>query len=72
MEINYDNLFAYMFRNNISSSELAEKAGISRNSIIKMKQNIPVHLSVIMAICDAYGFSISDVVQENEKKGTTR
>lgn len=71
MEINYDNLFAYMFRNNISSSELAEKAGISRNSIIKMKQNIPVHLGVIMAICDAYGFSISDVVQENEKKGTT-
>lgn len=71
MEINYDKLFAYMFKNNISTSELAEKAGISRNSIIKMKQNVPVHLNVIMAICDAYNFSISDIVQENEKKGTT-
>lgn len=64
MEINYDKLFAYMFKNNISKSELAEKAGISRNTIIKMTKGEPVHLSVIISICEAYNLSLSDVVQE--------
>ena len=64
MEINYDKLFAYMFKNNISKSELAEKAGISRNTIIKMTKGEPVHLSVIISICEAYKLSLSDVVRE--------
>jgi DNA-binding Xre family transcriptional regulator len=64
VEINYDKLFAYMFKNNISKSELAEKAGISRNTIIKMTKGEPVHLSVILLICEAYNLSLSDVVQE--------
>lgn len=64
MEINYDKLFAYMFKNNISKSELAEKAGISRNTIIKMTKGEPVHLSVIISICKAYNLALSDVVQE--------
>lgn len=71
MEVNYDKLFAFMFKNNISKSELAEKAGISRNTIIKMTKSEPVHLSVILAICDVYGLSLYDVIQE-EKKGITR
>ena len=64
MDISYDNLFAFMFKNNISKSELAERAGISRNTIIKMTKGEHVHLSVIIAICEAYGLSLSDVVQE--------
>ena len=64
MEVSYDKLFAYMFKNNISKSELAEKAGISRNTIIKMTKGESVHLSVILAICDAYGLALSDVIQE--------
>lgn len=64
MEVNYDKLFAYMFKNNISKSELAEKAGISRNTIIKMAKGEPVHLAVILAICDAYELPLSDVIQE--------
>jgi DNA-binding Xre family transcriptional regulator len=64
VEINYDKLFAYMFKNNISKSELAEKAGISRNTIIKMTKGEPVHLSVILSICEAYNLSLSDVVRE--------
>ena len=64
MEISYDKLFAYLYKNHISKSELAEKAGISRNTIIKMTKGEPVHLSVIMSICDAYGLSLSDVIQE--------
>lgn len=70
MTINYDKLFAYMFKNNISKSELAEKAGVSRNTIIKMTKGEPVHLSVIMAICESCGLTLSDVIQEeNVKKG---
>ena len=64
MEINYDKLFLYMFKNNISKSELAEKAGISRNTIIKMTKDTPVHLSVIISICNTYGLSLFDVIQE--------
>ena len=67
MEVNYDKLFAFMFKNNISKSELAEKAGISRNTIIKMTKGEPVHLSVILAICATYNLSLSDVIQENKK-----
>ena len=67
MEVNYDKLFVYMFKNNISKSELAEKAGISRNTIIKMTKGEPVHLSVILAICDAYELSLSDIIQEGKK-----
>ena len=62
--INYDKLFAYMFKHNISKSELAERAGISRNTIIKMTKGELVHMSVIVAICETYGLSLSDVVQE--------
>lgn len=64
MEVNYDKLFLYMFKNNISKSELAAKAGISRNTIIKMTKGEPVHLSVIIAICNTYGLSLLDVIQE--------
>ena len=64
MEISYDKLFAYLYKNHISKSELADKAGISRNTIIKMTKGEPVHLSVIMSICDAYELSLADVVQE--------
>lgn len=71
MEINYDKLFLYMLKNQINKSELAEKAGISRNTIIKMAKGEPVHLSVIIAICDAYGFSLFDVIQEVKKGDTT-
>lgn len=68
MEVNYDNLFLFMFKNNISKSELAEKAGISRNTILKMTKSEPVHLSVILAICTAYGLSLFDVIQENKQE----
>lgn len=64
MEISYDKLFAYMFKNHISKSELSDKSGISRNTIIKMTKGEPVHLSVIISICNTYKLSLSDVIQE--------
>lgn len=63
MEVSYDKLFAYMKEYNISKSKMADRAGISRNSLIKMEKGELVHLSVIVAICEAYGFEIEDVVK---------
>ena len=67
MDINYDKLFLYMFKNNISKSELAKRAGISRNTIIKMTKNEPVHMSVILAICEEYKLQLCDVITVQEK-----
>lgn len=67
MEINYDKLFLYMFKNNISKSELSKRAGISRNTIIKMTKNEPVHMSVILAICEEYNLHLCDVITVQEK-----
>lgn len=63
LKISYDKLFAYLYKNSISKSELAKKAGVSRNSIIKMANGEVVHMSVIMAICEAYHLELKDVVE---------
>ena len=36
LNVSYDKLFAYLYKNSISKSELSKKTGVSRNSIIKM------------------------------------
>ena len=64
MNINYNKLFAYMAKNNISKRQLSEKSGVSRNTIIKMAQGELVHMSVLVAICEAYGLSLLDIIQE--------
>ena len=63
LNVSYDKLFAYLYKNNISKSELAKKAGVSRNSIIKMANGEIVHLSIIVAICEAYNLELKDVVE---------
>ena len=63
MDVSYDSLFGYMAKHNISKRKLAEKTGISRNTIIKMANGEAVHLSVILAICEAYDLEIEDVVR---------
>lgn len=63
LNVSYDKLFAYLYKNNISKSELAKKAGVSRNSIIKMANSEIVHLSIIAAICEAYNLKLEDVVE---------
>lgn len=67
LKVSYDKLFAYLYKNSVSKSELAKKAGVSRNSIIKMANGEVVHLSVIIAICEAYNLKLEDVVELIEK-----
>ena len=67
IEVSYDKLFAYLYKNNISKSELAKRAGVSRNSIIKMANGEIVHMN----ICEAYDLELYDVVEfKKAKKGT--
>ena len=53
-----------MAKNNISKRQLSEKSGVSRNTIIKMAQGELVHMSVLVAICEAYDLSLLDIIQE--------
>ena len=66
LNVSYDKLFAYLYKNNISKSELSKKTGVSRNSIIKMANGEVVHLSIIIAICEAYHLDLKDVIELNE------
>ena len=61
--VSYDKLFSYLYKNNISKNELSKKAGVSRNSLIKMANGEVVHLSIIIAICEAYNLKLNDVVE---------
>lgn len=63
IKISYDDLFAYLFKNNITSSMVSKKSGVSRNTIAKMKNGEPVHLNAILAICEAYGLELTDVIK---------
>lgn len=63
LNVSYDKLFAYLYKNNISKSELSKKSGVSRNSIIKMANGEVVHLSIIIAICETYNLELNDVVE---------
>lgn len=63
LKVSYDKLFAYLYKNNISKSELSKKAGVSRNSIIKMANGEIVHFSIIVAICEAYNLKLEEVVE---------
>ena len=63
LNVSYDKLFAYLYKNNISKSELSKKSGVSRNSIIKMANGEIVHLSIIVAICESYNLELDDVVE---------
>lgn len=72
MEVSYDKLFAYLYKNSISKSELSKRTGVSRNTIIKMSKGEIVHLNVIVAICEVYDLELHDVIElKKAKKGTT-
>lgn len=63
IRVSYDKLFAHLYKNNINSTMVSKKSGVTRNTIIKMKRNEPVHLNAILAICDAYDLNVTDVVE---------
>lgn len=69
--VSYDKLFAFLYKNRITKSQLSKMSGVSRNTIIKMTKNEPVHLAAIMAICEACELDIRDVIDIDTKKNNT-
>ena len=60
--ISYDPLWKKLVDAKINRTELAEKAGFSRETITKMGKNEPVGLDVILKICNFLNCRIEDVV----------
>ena len=63
MKISYEKLFLYFFKNNISMLSVSKKSGVSRNTLLKMKNNEPVHLNAVIAICNTYNLELTDVIE---------
>lgn len=61
-ELSYDPLWKKLVALKMSKSELAEKAGISKNTVTKMFKNDYVSLEVIVKVCRALDCDIMDVV----------
>ena len=47
----------------MSKAELAEKAGISRSTLAKMRKDEAVNLDVILKICNALDCEVYDVLE---------
>lgn len=63
MRVSYEKLFLYFFKNNISMLSASKKSGVSRNTLLKMKNNEPVHLNAILALCNAYNLDLADIIE---------
>lgn len=61
-ELSYDPLWKKLVELKIKKSELAEKAGISKNTVTKMFKNEYVSLEVLVKICRALDCGVEDVI----------
>ena len=68
MELSYDRLWKLLIDKKINKTQLKELAGINSNSIAKMGKNEPVHLEVLIKICNALECSLEDIVEYPSKK----
>ena len=68
MELSYDRLWKLLIDKKINKTQLKELAGINSNSIAKMGKNEPVHLEVLIKICNALECSLVDIVEYPSKK----
>lgn len=61
-ELSYDPLWKKLVEMKIKKSELAEKTGISKNTVTKMFKNEYVSLEVLVKICRALDCGVEDVI----------
>ena len=60
--ISYDPLWKKLIDAKITKTDLAEKAGIARGTIIRMGKDEVVSLDVVLKICNYLDCGIEDVV----------
>lgn len=61
--ISYNPLWKKLIDLKMSKAELAEKAGISRSTLAKMRKDEAVNLDVILKICNALDCEVYDVLE---------
>ena len=68
MKVSYDRLWKLLIYKKINKTQLKELAGINSNSIAKMGKDEPVHMEVLIKICNALACSLEDIVEYPSKK----
>jgi DNA-binding Xre family transcriptional regulator len=66
--ISYNKLWKLLIDKNINKTQLIDKANISTNAMAKLGKNEPVHLDVIIRICEALECQIEDIVEIKTEK----
>lgn len=63
MIVNYNKLWKLMIDKGINKTQLREKAGISTNALAKLGKNEPVHMDVLVKICETLNCDIKDIME---------
>lgn len=69
MVVQYNKLFHILVDKKMTNSQLAEKAGISMNIIIRLRHDKYVSMESIEKICFALDCKVDDVLEFNRNEG---
>lgn len=63
MAVSYNKLWKLLIDKKMSSAELRRKAGISPNTLTKLKKDEEVTLSVLGKICSTLGTDFGEIIE---------
>lgn len=63
MAVSYNKLWKLLIDKKMSSAELRRKAGISPNTLTKLKKDEEVTLSVLGKICSVLGTDFGEIIE---------
>lgn len=69
IQISYKKLWILLIEHDMKRTDLIRKVGISASTLAKLGKNGPVHMEVLLRICDSLSMNIGDIVdfvQEDE------
>ncbi len=69
MKISYDKLWKLMIDKKMNKTQLKDLANINSNCIAKMGKDEPVHMEILIKICEALNCELSDIVEVKDVKG---
>ena len=67
MGVSYKKLFKLLIDKDITKTELATQASISRSTLAKISKHELVSMDVILRICDVLKCDIGDVIEISEE-----
>ena len=63
MKYNFNKLWKMLIDLNMSKVELAEKSGVSRSSLSRMKRGCPIALGGLLRSCNALNCELGDIME---------